>query len=159
MNGPNTAGVGAVPVNNMDGVRMSTAITHLNPMRHRLNLTVRGNVFVRRVLLENGQVVGVEAESGREVFHLESNAVVLSAGALKSPHILMLSGIGPRDQLEEFGIPVVHESPGVGQNLWNHPSVVRDLPGKRPGRSHFQRRGFALRAPGSPQRRPLIPTT
>jgi choline dehydrogenase len=121
MNGPNTAGVGAVPVNNMDGVRMSTAITHLNPMRHRLNLTIKGNVFVRRLLLEDGQVVGVEAESGGEVFTLESNAVVLSAGALKSPHILMLSGIGPRDQLEEFGIPVVRESPGVGQNLWNHP--------------------------------------
>ena len=55
-------------------------------------------------------MVGVEAESGGEVFKLESNAVVLSVGALKSPHILMLSGIGPKDQLEESGIPVVQPS-------------------------------------------------
>ena len=90
-------------------------------MRHRLNLTVRGNVFVRRVLIEDSQVVGVEVESGGTIFKVEAKSVVLSAGALKSPHILMLSGIGPRDQLEEFGIPVVLDVPGVGQNLWNHP--------------------------------------
>ena len=52
---------------------------------------------------------------------MAADQVVLSAGALKSPHILMLSGVGQREQLEEFGIPVVHESPGVGQNLFNHP--------------------------------------
>ena len=51
MNGPNSTGIGAIPMNNSDGVRMSTAITHLNPVRHRLNLTVRGNVFVRRILI------------------------------------------------------------------------------------------------------------
>ena len=123
MNGPNSSGIGAIPMNNSDGVRMSTAITHLNPVRHHLNLTVRGNVFVRRILIEDSQVVGVEAESGGEIFRLETASVVLSAGALKSPHILMLSGIGPRDQLEEFGIPVIQELPGVGQNLWNHPMV------------------------------------
>ena len=121
MNGPNTAGIGAFPMNNQNGIRMSTAITHLNPVRHRLNLTVRGNVFVRRVLIEDSQVVGVEAESGGTIFKVEAESVVLSAGALKSPHILMLSGIGPRDQLEKYGIPVVLDVPGVGQNLWNHP--------------------------------------
>ena len=52
---------------------------------------------------------------------MEGDRVVLCAGALKSPHILMLSGTGPRDQLEEHGIPVRHESPGVGQNPFNHP--------------------------------------
>ena len=123
MNGLETNGLGAIPMNNRNGIRMSTAITHLSPMRHRLNLTVRGNVFVRRILIENSQVVGVEAESGGEIFKVEAASVVLSAGALKSPHILMLSGIGPRDQLEKFGIAVVQESPGVGQNLWNHPSA------------------------------------
>ena len=123
MNGPDTAGIGAIPMNNRNGIRMSTAITHLNPVRHRLNLTVRGNVFVRRVLIENGQVAGVETESGGEIFNVEADSVVLSAGALKSPHILMLSGIGPREQLEKFGIAVISELPGVGQNLWNHPSA------------------------------------
>ena len=123
MNGPDTAGIGSVPMNTRNGVRMSTAITHLNPVRHRLNLTVRGNVFVRRVLIKDRQAVGVEVESGGEIFKVESGSVVLSAGALKSPHLLMLSGIGPKDQLESFGVPVLQALPGVGQNLWNHPSA------------------------------------
>ncbi len=121
MNGPNSSGVGTIPMNNHSGVRMSTAITHLNPVRHWLNLTVRGNVFVRRILLRDLRAVGVEAESGGEIFNVEAEEVVLSAGALKSPHLLMLSGIGPKDQLEEFGVPLIHHLPGVGQNLWNHP--------------------------------------
>ena len=121
MNGPNPTGVSVVPMNNQNGVRMSTAITHLAPMRHCMNLTVRGNVFVHQVLIRDGQVTGVEAESGGEVFTVESDKVVLSAGALKSPHILMLSGIGPKQQLEEFGITVLQDTPGVGANLRNHP--------------------------------------
>ena len=121
LNGPDSGGIGAIPMNNRNGWRMSTNVTHLTPARHRMNLTLRGNVFVRRVLVDGGRVTGVEAESGGEVFTVESDRVVLSAGALKSPHILMLSGIGPREQLGEHGIPVLMESPGVGQNLFNHP--------------------------------------
>ena len=122
-NGPNPSGIGVSPSNNLDGMRMSAAITHLGPMRHRLNLTVRGNVFVRKILFEDLKTVGVEAESGGEVFNIEAHRVVLSAGAIKSPHLLMLSGIGPKDQLQQVGIPTVHELPGVGQNLWNHLSA------------------------------------
>jgi choline dehydrogenase len=121
LNGPNSGGIGAIPMNNRSGWRMSTNITHLTPVRHRLNLTIRGNVFVRRVIIEDSQVVGVEAESGGEIFTVACDRVALCAGALKSPHILMLSGVGPRDQLEEHGVPVLVESPGVGQNLFNHP--------------------------------------
>ena len=121
MNGVEPTGVGVVPMNNQKGVRMSTAITHLAPMRHHLNLTIRGNVFARKILTENRQVTGVEVESGGEVFTVESNKVVLSAGALKSPHILILSGIGPKDQLDEYGIDVLQNTPGVGANLRNHP--------------------------------------
>ena len=69
------------------------------------------------------QAVGVEAESGGEVFTVEADRVVLSAGAIKSPHLLMLSGIGPKDQLQQFGIPTCMQLPGVGQNLWNHLSA------------------------------------
>ena len=122
-NGPNPAGVGVWPSNNLNGWRMSAAITHLNPMRHCLNLTVRGEVFVRKVLIKDLKAVGVEVESGGEVFNVEADRVVLSAGALKSPHLLMLSGIGPKDQLQKFGIPLVHELSGVGQNLMNHLSA------------------------------------
>ncbi len=122
-NGPNPSGVGVTPTNNLDGVRMSSAITHLNPVRHRLNLTVRGGVYARRVLVEGSRAVGVEAESGGEVFTLRADRVVLSAGALRSPHLLLLSGIGPGEQLGRFGIPLVHELPGVGEGLWNHLSA------------------------------------
>ena len=110
-NGPNPSGVGVSPSNNLDGVRMSAAITHLNPVRHRLNLTVRGWVFVRKVLIKDLKAVGVEAESGGEVFNVEADRVVLSAGAIKSPHLLMLSGIGPEDQLQLFGYPRFMSSP------------------------------------------------
>ena len=119
-NGPKPSGLGVSPANNLDGVRMSAAITHLNPVRHRLNLTVKGGVFVRKVLIKDLKAVGVEAESGGEVFNVEADRVVVSAGAIKSPYLLMLSGIGPADQLQPFGIPTVHELPGVGQSLWNH---------------------------------------
>ena len=121
MNGPNASGVGTIPMNNQGGIRMSTAITYLNPVRHNLNLTVRGKVFVRKILPRDRRAVGVEAESGGEIFNVEANEVVLSAGALKSPHLLMLSGIGPKEQLAEFGVPLARDLPGVGKNLWNHP--------------------------------------
>ena len=122
-NGPNPTGVGVSPTNNLGGIRMSAAMTHLNPMRHRLNLTVRGNVYVRRVLFEGAKAVGVEAESGGEIFTVEADRVVLSSGAIRSPQLLLLSGVGPREHLQQFGIPVIHDSPGVGQGLWNHLSV------------------------------------
>jgi len=122
-NGPNPSGLGVPPSNNLDGMRMSAAMTHLNPMRHCLNLTVRGGVFVRKILIKDLKAVGVEAESGGEIFNVEADRVVLSAGAIKSPHLLMLSGIGPADQLQPLGIPIVHDLPGVGQHLWNHLSA------------------------------------
>jgi choline dehydrogenase len=122
-NGPNPAGLGVTPSNNLDGMRMSVALTHLQPMRHYLNLTVRGGVFVRKIVLKDFRAVGVEAESGGKVFTVEADRIVLSAGALRSPHLLMLSGIGPADHLQQFEIPVVHHLPGVGQNLWNHLSA------------------------------------
>ena len=122
-NGPHPAGLGVSPSNNIDGMRMSAALTHLLPMRHCLNLTVRGGVFVRKILLNGRQAVGVEAESGGQVFTVEADRVVLSAGAIRSPQLLMLSGIGPKDHLQGVGIPLVQELPGVGQHLWNHLSA------------------------------------
>ncbi|HXH09386.1 MAG TPA: mycofactocin system GMC family oxidoreductase MftG [Alphaproteobacteria bacterium] len=122
-NGPHPAGVGITPSNNIDGMRMSVALTYLQPMRHYLNLTVRGGVFVRRIVIKGGKAVGVEAESGGEVFTIAADRVVLSAGAIRSPQLLMLSGLGPKDQLQHFGIPLVRDLPGVGQHLWNHLSA------------------------------------
>jgi choline dehydrogenase len=119
-NGLKPAGVGVIPSNNLDGVRMSVAMTYLNPVRHQLNLTVRGQALVRRVVIEGGRATGVEAESGGQAFRVEAGKVVLCAGAIRSPQLLMLSGIGPADHLRQFGIATVADLPGVGQNLWNH---------------------------------------
>ena len=123
MNNPDGGGVGAVPLNYIDDVRISTAIGYINPCRSRLNLTLKADVTVRRVIFEGKRAVGVEAESGREVFNLSGSMIILSAGAIASPQLLMLSGVGPRETLERLGIPVVRESPGVGHNMKNHPAV------------------------------------
>jgi choline dehydrogenase len=122
-NGLHPSGLGVTPSNNIEGVRVSTAMTYLNPVRHCLNLTVRGGVFARKIVIKDRKAVGVEAESGEKVFYIEADRVVLSAGAIRSPQLLMLSGVGPEDQLRQFGIPTVHHLPGVGQNLMNHLSA------------------------------------
>jgi choline dehydrogenase len=123
MNHPESWGVGPIPMNNPEGVRMSTSLTYLNPERHRLNLTVRSGVTARRILFQGRKAVGVEVESGDEVFVLEAEELVLCGGAVGSPQLLLLSGIGPAGHLRELGIPVHHELPGVGQNLRDHPNV------------------------------------
>ena len=122
-NAPESTGVGPRPLNNIDGVRMSTALTYINPARHRLNLTVKDKVLVRRVLFDGKRAVGVEAESGGQIFTIEGDQTVLCAGAIASPQLLMLSGIGPADHLQQMGIPLVQDLPGVGQNLQDHPAV------------------------------------
>ena len=135
MNHPESGGVGAMPLNNPGGVRMSTALTYLHAARHRLNLTIRGNVLVRRVLIEsNGQsrrATGLEVESGGEIFQIAGTEIILSAGAIASPQLLLLSGVGPSEHLDRLGIPVLHTLPGVGQNMKNHPSAsIRYRPQK-----------------------------
>ena len=123
MNHPESGGVGAIPLNNPNGVRMSTALTYLDAARHRLNLTIRGNTLVRRIHIGNKRATGLEVESGGEIFQVDGEEIILSAGAIASPQLLMLSGVGPADHLGSLGIPVLHALPGVGQNMKNHPSA------------------------------------
>ena len=94
-NGPQEWGVGPAPLNNVGGVRMSTALGYINPNRHRLNLTLRAGVLVRRILIEGNRATGLEVESGGQRFVVQGDQVVLAAGAVASPQLLMLSGIGP----------------------------------------------------------------
>ncbi len=122
-NHPNSTGVGPTPLNNPDGVRYSTALGHLNQARHRLNLTIQANCMVHRILFDGTQATGVEVARGGERFVVEGDEIILSAGAIGSPHILMLSGVGPVEQLTSQGIALVHGLPGVGQNLRDHPLV------------------------------------
>ena len=124
MNNPECTGTGLIPMNQSEGVRMSTFLTHLAPSRHKLNLTIRGNVLARRILFQGRQAVGIEVESGDERFVVEGSEIVLSAGAIGSPHLLMLSGVGPAGDLKEAGVALLHDLPGVGKNLRDHPSVT-----------------------------------
>ena len=111
------------PMNNIDGVRMSTSLTFLSTARHRLNLTVRGNIHAHRVVMDGNRAVGVEVQSGGEVFTVEGNEIILCSGTIGSAQLLLLSGIGPADHLREMGIPVNHELPGVGMNFRDHPAA------------------------------------
>ncbi len=120
---PEATGLSLRAENNVDGVRMSTALTYLNPARHRLNLTVRQQVLVRRIVFDGKTAIGVEVESGGERFVLEGQEIVLSAGAVASPQLLLLSGVGPQEALGALGIPLVQHLPGVGQNMRDHPNV------------------------------------
>ena len=127
MNNPESSGVGPIPMNNPDGIRMSTGLTYINPNRHRLNLTIRANVVVRRILFDGKRATGVEVESGGERFIVEGKEIILSAGSIASPQLLMLSGVGPAEHLRSLGIEVVQDLSGVGQNLRDHPLVVIQL--------------------------------
>ena len=120
-NHPESYGVGPRPRNHIDGVRISMAIAYLDLARHRLNLTIKSNAAARRVIFDGTRAVGIEVESGREIFVAEGDEIILSSGAVVSPHLLLLSGVGPAAHLAEFGIPLVRDLPGVGQNLRDHP--------------------------------------
>ena len=123
-NHPEATGIGPTPVNNRDGVRISTALAYLDQARHRLNLTIRANAMARRIVFDGGRAVAVESESGGERFTVQGEQIVLSAGGIASPQILMLSGVGPAEHLRSLGIDVVHDLPGVGQNLRDHPMAM-----------------------------------
>ena len=122
-NDPDSTGVGLLTLNNPDGIRWSTAIGYLSEARHRANLTVKADCLVHRVCFEENRAVGVCVERGGEMFTVYGEETILCGGAIGSPHILMLSGIGPANHLETTGIAVVHDLPGVGQNLRDHPQV------------------------------------
>ena len=122
-NRPDSTGVGPLTHNIIDGVRWSTNIGYLNPTRHRLNLTIRSGCHVHGIIFDGNRAVGVLLISGREMFSVYGDEIVLCAGAVGTPHILMLSGVGPGEQLAGLGIPVVQDLPGVGRNLRDHPDV------------------------------------
>ena len=121
---PDSTGVSLRAENNIDGIRMSMALAYLDPSRHRINLTVKAGVQALKVIFSGNRATGLEVESGGERFIVEGDEIILCAGAIGSPQILMLSGVGPADHLAEIGIPVVANRPGVGQNMRDHPNVT-----------------------------------
>jgi choline dehydrogenase-like flavoprotein len=123
-NGARQAGVGHYQVTLRDARRSSAVSAYLRPARGRPNLTVRTGVTVTRIVVENGRAIGVEVvENGAPTLILCAREVLLTSGTINSPRLLMLSGIGPADHLRAVGVPVVHDLPGVGQNLQDHLDV------------------------------------
>jgi choline dehydrogenase len=127
MNAPGSIGFGALPLNNVDGVRYNAALGYLDPVAERTNLDVLPDTNVRRILLSGARATGILAERDGERIEILGSEIVLSAGAIKSPHLLLLSGIGPAEQLAAFGIPVVVESPQVGRNFTDHCTLQMPL--------------------------------
>ena len=120
-NGERQEGVGYGQVNQRRGFRHSSARAYLGPARWRRNLHISTNTFVKRVLFQGKRAAGVEYEQdGRTAQALAAKEVVLSAGTLASPKLLMLSGVGPASHLRQHGIHIVSDLSGVGQNLQDH---------------------------------------
>ncbi|MBL6081876.1 GMC family oxidoreductase N-terminal domain-containing protein [Belnapia sp. T18] len=121
-------GVGPWPMNRRaDNTRISTALAYLEPARQRANLAIRGEAMVDRLLIENGRAAGVVLAGGQAL--AARRGVVLCAGALGTPAILLRSGIGPAEELAALGIRPWLDRPGVGARLWDHPAVpVRLVP-------------------------------
>jgi choline dehydrogenase-like flavoprotein len=138
---PEPQGFSQVVVTQRRGARWSVADAYLRPALRRKNLKLLTEATVTRVIFESSRAVGVEFEkNGRRQFVQGRREVVLCAGAVNSPQLLMLSGIGDREQLRSHGIAVVHHSPQVGENLQDHLGTVLG----------FQAQGDARFATGKP---------
>lgn len=119
-----TDGAAIIHVTQHKGVRFNAARGYLDPIRKRPNLKIETGVTVRRILFDGRRASGVELEADGRIWAESCDGeVIVSASAINSPKLLMVSGIGPQDHLRSHGIELVHHSPGVGRNLQEHPST------------------------------------
>ncbi len=124
LNGYRPEGLGRLDSTTKNGRRSSAAVAHLKPALSRGNLTLKVRALVNRVIIDNGRATGVEYQyKGKTQRAHAGKEVIVCAGAVKSPQLLMLSGIGPAGHIKEYGVKSVHHLPGVGQNLQDHLSV------------------------------------
>jgi choline dehydrogenase len=121
-NGSIQEGAGWHELTIADGKRQSTAVAYLHPAAHRSNLTIITGARTQRLLFDGWRCIGVQYQRNGSLEQATANAeVIVCAGAVDSPRLLLLSGVGPADHLREVGIKVIHNLPGVGQNLHDHP--------------------------------------
>ncbi|NVH47279.1 GMC family oxidoreductase [Photobacterium damselae] len=124
-NGQQQEGIGFYQVTQKNGQRCSSAVAYLREAETRDNLTIITNAMVNKVLIDNGVAVGVEYQQGGEIKAVHARKeVILSGGAINSPQLLMLSGIGDKEHLNAHGIECVADLPGVGQNLQDHLDIL-----------------------------------
>ena len=144
-NGPTQRGVGFYQFMNRRGKRSSAAYAFIAPLRDDPNLTLVLNATVRRIDIDRGRAVGVTYRDAKGVERQASAAgeVIVAAGALATPQLLMLSGIGPADQLRAQGIACLTDLPGVGENLIDHPEVP--IVAKASGRYGYYKQGVGWR--------------
>ena len=133
VNGPTQDGVAPTQVTQKRGRRWSAADAYLRPARKRRNLVVETGAAVSRIVLDGTRAVAVEYVVDGQPRRADAvGEVVVSGGAINSPQLLMLSGIGPADHLQSFGIPVAQDLAGVGQNLLDHLAVVNVVHSREP---------------------------
>ncbi len=124
-NDPTTTGVGPHAMNKIDGQRISAARAYLGAaVRARRNFTIQADTSVRRLILANRRVVALEVERHGRVFEMRGDRVVLSAGAIATPGILLRSGLGPAADVARLGVELVRDIPGVGARLLDHPGIA-----------------------------------
>jgi choline dehydrogenase len=132
-NGPVQDGISWVQVNHRRGTRSSSSREYLRRVADKNHIIVRTKAMVHRILIEGGRAVGVEYRHDGQTKRVRvRDEVILAAGALASPKILMLSGVGPKDALGDVGIEVIHHSPGVGRNLNEHAYLMQRWNSKIP---------------------------
>jgi choline dehydrogenase len=119
-NGAAQDGIGFVQYNIKRGMRHSAATAFLQPARPRSNLRLETHAHVRRIHIENGRATGLTYQQGDATHDVQAREIILAGGAINSPQLLMLSGVGDGAALAEHNIPVVHHLPGVGRNLQDH---------------------------------------
>ncbi len=122
-NDPTTTGWGPHPMNKQGRLRVGVLLTYLAQARGRPNLTIRPRTHVRRVVIRDGRVAGLEVETDGAIETIDCRKVLLAGGAIQSPAMLVRSGIGPRAVLERLGVTVVRDAPGVGARLLDHPGA------------------------------------
>ena len=123
-NGAEQTGAGMFQLTCRGGRRCGAAAAYLDPVRSRPNLTVEAGAVVTRIIVEGGRARGIEyVKDGQLLRAGAASEVILAAGAIGSPHLLMLSGIGPRKELKRAGVEVLLDLPGVGRNLQDHPAL------------------------------------
>ena len=133
MNGYKQEGFGLMDTTIFKGKRQSTSHTYLHPVSDRKNLTIKTNLNVKKIIIENGKATGVECVSNNNLINYYADEeVLLCAGSINSPQILMLSGIGPQDHLAEMDIEVKQSLEGVGQNLQDHLETYVQYECKKP---------------------------
>ncbi|MDX6438007.1 MAG: choline dehydrogenase [Gaiellaceae bacterium] len=124
LSAPDGSGIGPIPLNRFEGRRVSADIAYLDPAAIRPNLLIWTNAASTKIIFDGMRATGVAILRDRRLELVRADKVVLCAGAIATPHLLMLSGVGPASHLKEHGIPVVIDMPGVGSNASDHPMLA-----------------------------------